>query len=129
MTNLDITGREKFLISVQKSPIHVHWNYYLRMGLCPISDYGHAFYLTFDLPGCIRCMVRVWMWGRRQQRGCQSSCRWRDAECTTCPPTTSPGCSWMITDGQTHVSLEKRLVIFVALVLWFPPCSVYVCVG
>ena len=86
-------------------------------------------YLTFDLPECIRCLVRVWMWGRRQQRGCQSSCRWRDVECTTCLPTTSPGCSWTMTDGQTHVSLEKRLVIFVALVLWLPPCSIYVCVG
>ena len=61
-------------------------------------------------------LVKVWMWGRRQQRGCQSSCRWRGAECTTCPPATSPGCSWTMTNGQTHVSLEKRLVNFVATV-------------
>ena len=86
-------------------------------------------YLTFDLPECIRCLVRVWMWGTRRQRGCQSSCRWRGAECTTCPPTTSPGCSWMMTDGQTHVSLEKRWVIFVAFVLYLHVVCMYVWVG
>lgn len=79
--------------------------------------------LNFWPPGCMTYLVRVWMWGRRQQRGCQSSCRWRGAECTTCPPATSPECSWTMTDGQTHVSPEKRLVIFVAIVLQLPPCS------
>ena len=36
-------------------------------------------------------------------------------------PHVSPGCSWTMTDGQTHVSLEKRWVIFVAFVLYLPP--------
>ena len=33
-------------------------------------------------------------------------------------PNVSPGCSLTMTDGQTRVSLEKRLVIFVAFVLY-----------
>ena len=96
MVNLDITGREKFQFQYRNLPFkftYVHWNRYFENVIVSNFWLWPCIYLTFDLPECIRGMVRVWMWGRRQQRGCQSSCRWRDAECTTCPPTTSPGCS------------------------------------